>query len=135
MVGIHHDPPAVDQSTLLPCFVQNSGQPLHRTFLARLTGGKKRQLFGTQGHPGDLRRLLAHQKRRVVRFEKSIVHAVGAGMVCRSLLHIAEQGAGLDHPAEIAVCVQDGGMIGILIHTFPFQKRTLSVIASHCQRL
>ena len=134
-IGIHHDPPAVDQSTLLPCFVQNAGQPLHRTLLARLTGGKKRQLFGAQGHPGDLRRLLAHQKRRVVRFEKSIIHAVGAGVICRRLLHIAEQGAGLDHPAKIAVCVQDSCMIGILIHTFPFQKRTLSVIASHCQRL
>ena len=134
-IGIHHDPPAVDQGTLLPCFVQNAGQPLHRTLLARLTGGNKCQLFGAQGHPGDLRRLLAHQKRRVVCFEKSIIHAVGAGEVCRRLLYIAEQGAGLDHPAKIAVSVQDSCMIGILIHTFPFQKRTLSVIASHCQRL
>ena len=98
------------------------GQALHGALLALLAGGDKGQLLRPQGHPGDLHGLLPHQERRVVRLEERIVHAVSPGVVRRSLLNVAEQGAGLQHPAEIAVAVLYDGLLGVLVqfHKKPF---------------
>ena len=103
--GVHHDPAAVHEGQLLPGLVEDVGDPLHRAFFARLTGGIQRDLLAAGGHPVDLHGLLAHQKRRVAGGKEIVVHAVGAGVIRRSLLHIAEQGAGFELPVKITVGV------------------------------
>ena len=106
--GVHHDPAAVYEGQLLPGLVEDVGDPLHRAFFARLTGSIQHDLLAAGGHPVDLHGLLAHQKRRVAGGKEIVVHAVGAGVIRRSLLHITEQGAGFELPVKITVGVQNG---------------------------
>ena len=52
--------------------------------------------------------LAAHEECAAALPEKGVVHAVSPGMVGGDLLHIPQQGAGLELAAEIAVTIQRG---------------------------
>ena len=89
---------------------------------ADLRPGGKGQRFGTLGHTVKFQGLLAHQKGHTAIFEELVIHTKGAGVVCRNLLHIAQQGAGLEQAAEVGICVHDGHGLGVkeLFHGFSF---------------
>ena len=126
-LGIHHDPAAVHHGKLTARLVPQMGDPLHGAFFAGFTGRIQRDLFATGGHPVDLHRLFSHQKGCVAGGKKSVVHVIGAGVIRCRLFHVAEQGAGLEHPAEVAVRVQNGEGLGEVIQfhcqTFLFNQK------------
>ena len=55
------------------------------------------------GRTVDAQRLLAHQKGHPVVVEELVIHAEGAGVIRRHLLHIAQKSAGLEQTAEIRI--------------------------------
>ena len=112
-LSVHDHPAAVHEGQLLPCFAGDGSQPFHRAFLEHLAGRGQVDLLRTAGHPPDPEGLLAHEECVVALPEKGVVHAVSPGMVCRHLLHIPEQSAGLQAAAEVAVAVQHGHLLRI----------------------
>ena len=110
---IHGHPAAVHEGQLLPRLAGDGGQALHGALLEGLTGRRERYLLGPARHPPDPEGLFAHEERTVALLKKGVVHAVGPSVVCRHLFHIAEEGAGLQAAAKIAVAVQHGHMLSI----------------------
>ena len=117
-----HDPAAVHHSHLFALGIGQGGNAFDRTVFADLRPGGKGQRFGTLGHAVKFQGLLAHQKGHTAIFEELVIHTKGAGMVCRNLLHIAQQGAGLEQAAEVGICVHDCHGLGVkeLFHGFSF---------------
>ena len=121
-----HDPAAVHHCHLFALGIGKCGDAFDGTVFADLRPGGKGQRFGTLRHAVKFQGLLAHQKGHAAFFEELVIHTKGAGVVCRNLLHIAQQSAGLEQAAEVCVCIHNGHRfrVKILFHGFPsFYKK------------